>query len=420
MKGLYTYLFILLLSNICKAQMTEYDFSNFLFPDLQRQTFRITPFVDLDYSKYGNSSRNSNFAGTISGNFNSFNFTRDKQSNTSIFCNLGLRERSTASSILAYDQIFFYFDYKRDNKIYIDNDQFLNFDFSFESDLARVAPSLEREVQFNLKTTPTLGYGRIEVVTDGWHAVALINRLDEEGLLLKELEQEEVTALGRKIAEIKNTRRVDFRHEEKYEREILLDYFVSNGLIDINDYRSITTLIDAWQFEDFITRQHGKTIEYGFEFEYDILDVTAFSIGQRFNSEAITIVFNSKKAKSLKKQIDHTLGVKGGFWNLSPLNDNDINKRNFYQIDYNFNYGYFLSARTNFNLRLNASALGFLKSSETQNSLSVNLRYNYYISPNYRFSIIGQVNTFKQDIRNYNFVNNERTHFAVRLDYFVY
>ena len=221
-------------------------------------------------------------------------------------------------------------------------------------------------------------------------------------------------------SEIKNTRRVDFRHEEKYEREILLDYFVSNGLIDINDYRSITTLIDAWQFEDFITRQHGKTIEYGFEFEYDILDVTAFSIGQRFNSEAITIVFNSKKAKSLKKQIDHTLGVKGGFWNLSPLNDNDINKRNFYQIDYNFNYGYFLSARTNFNLRLNASALGFLKSSETQNSLSVNLRYNYYISPNYRFSIIGQVNTFKQDIRNYNFVNNERTHFAVRLDYFVY
>ena len=101
-------------------------------------------------------------------------------------------------------------------------------------------------VQHSLTFAPKLGlgFGRIEDVTDARQAIYMLEALHKNGVLSRQLSNEEVVALAQKISSEKNKRFFDSRLHKIDEISAVDSFFVASKALSKNDASYFTALYD--------------------------------------------------------------------------------------------------------------------------------------------------------------------------------
>lgn len=253
-------LFLLLLCyGFITAQIDAYDISSYVTPDFSYSALSLSPSISgnsgsSNQKRFEARARSSFFHQKYSRQRISelnFSFTTENERSQSISDTT--RNWSTFGS-LAYNNNFFYKDRRF---ITLDGEgEFFHIDVKDTETEGFIAYS-------NLSLKPHWGMGRIELVTDAWHATAILTALKDKGLLTAEPDLKQIEALAQAVTAIKNNRVLDFRFERIYEMEQLAAYLGESGYVETDKFAFFAALNDAWLFEGFRNRRSGSTWQIG-------------------------------------------------------------------------------------------------------------------------------------------------------------
>ncbi len=413
MKTLYFFLLVLI-SSSAFSQLSSYNIADYLYPDVQRKTLMLRPIVDFNSSSSSiNGGSVSDFDGSIDLLGSDFMNSRKRQLRLSYNLELGFTARSNNNpSLLNQDGLYGGASATLTNRFFFKPKRFFEIDlsgsFGYDNFFRQFTTAVNRnEITADITIAPKIGFGRLEFVTDAWHAVTILEELQAAGCLSKDLDHAEITLLAKKISELQNYRDVDFRLERIYEFEQLATYLVSEGYMDAANYKSFAILKDAYDFEGFVTRENGQQFTAGLLLTYDYLDEN-FSAPrtQLSNTIAALVAYERNKAISVDWQFEQRYELQAGIRRFSPLTTEIVDQSNFIHLSSTHTLGYFLSQRTNFELDLNLRYDLFDINIQSTNNLTIWLspKYNYYLSPQLRFFANGFLAVFSTD--NVLFVNN--------------
>lgn len=255
------------------------------------------------------------------------------------------------------------------------------------------------------------GKGRIEIVDDAWLAVQILHILEQQQLIKRAIPANEIEDFANQIADIKNLRNTDARLERIGEYEDLVGFLVENKMVKEDDYRFFAYLIDAYQSEDFALRRSGREIKYGLVPEFNMIqkfsNETVNNQLRTNNSLAFEVQLNKYTPKNLQWQFDqfHEFRAQYGWRSLAfffdPTSSQNSNFSQFKDAQVGWSstwrYQYLPNQRTNYSLLFNMNGrvvYQFIPNSQLSlNRLlgifSSGLRfdYNYYFSPQLRFSL---------------------------------
>jgi hypothetical protein len=253
--------------------------------------------------------------------------------------------------------------------------------------------------------TPKFGFGRIENVTNAWHTKSILEILQRENLLLRELSHDEITTLAEEMTRIKNTRVIDFRFDDIYEYEKILSYLFENGIADPNEYKFFSVFQDAWRYEAFRFRSQGSTLKIGPESIFERYDLVLFEeIIHSHSLNAQYTVNRNKQDWFFGYQLEVNYGKQ-----FSNYSRNSV-------VSYastSVTIGNYLSSRTYAELTANYFANHILEESrDFESNLFVRGRVEYFISP--RFKLDWVVN---YDLFNTTFQNGKRLFVNIGADY---
>jgi len=234
-----------------------------------------------------------------------------------------------------------------------------------------------------------VGFGRMESLRDVVHISRIFDLLKQDGVLLKELTEEDLFAITDTVALLKNKRFFDFRLQRIRELESLLNVLYEMGYIANDDFRTAVILADAYDYE-----QVSQLFETGQSMEFLIgRDMQYSDQGGFFSSDDLRLTLSFLKSKvngkywlgrysaSTKLRYRRADDVSGGQdryivniglgyqWRYTPTNRVVFNWNN--RIDYDYD----LRKRT-------------LSDDIKSQGLSVRSTYNisYYVSPEIRLS----------------------------------
>lgn len=101
------------------------------------------------------------------------------------------------------------------------------------------------------------GLGRIEPVSDLWQSYYILKKLESQGLLNRQLTDNDIFEFAQTATQLKNKRFFDFRLRKIAELETLDSLTHKQGLISDNSIGYITTLNDYWNFASIPDRYAG-------------------------------------------------------------------------------------------------------------------------------------------------------------------
>ena len=166
-------------------------------------------------------------------------------------------------------------------------DGYYNNNHSKETQEFSGVPDLETESTHKYTRTSLevgIGKGRIDPIGDVYLAIYLIEQLQRNNRLAKDLSPEETLSFAQHIAQVKNRRVLDFRLKRIYEMEAIDSFFVENQLITEADATYFTTLADLVLFGYFPDRNKGSLISLSFIPEYNISNInTPISLYEQKN-----------------------------------------------------------------------------------------------------------------------------------------
>ena len=393
-----SYLFVafllLFVSRDGLGQNASILFDNFEYPDLHRKTLVAQPSLDVFSRNYYN-NESSIFDLELTGSYSSIGNTRKKQTEVFVSFLTGYINRNDLnnyttdgffSQIRASHDYRFYDKPKRylrvrnyflgayDNPYffnYPNNNTNLNSNFSFFTGNEDISLTLNPEMR--------MGLGRVEIVTDLWQAMNILEVLKEENLLLNDINDQELVDLAKEIASILNMRRLDFRHETIAEQERLINYLIDHKIVDPLNTRFYPILLDTWNNERFVSRKHGKATEFGIDVRYDYnsLDLDRDTSNQS-TYFGFALAHMQHKAISKSWQLDQEYIIKSGLSNTNFLPQDAQTKALIANASANVTIGYYQSLRTNYRLGLNFET-GISLPNETVNPFYLD-RYYYNIS----------------------------------------
>jgi len=392
MKSILTFIAILVTVLPIYSQSVDYNLSDYVYPDIKRQTLRLSPRLDMFSSKFQSATNSSylNFDMPLLGTLTEY--TRKKQTDLFYSARVGYRgnaQDSDSNRVLDYGGQFDiesrwfhrpkrFFELEWDSRF--NSTSFLNSDNQFT------------ESNLDVSVSPQLGFGRVEIVNDAWHAVTIVEELKRLNALQADLSHEQLTSLANQISQLRNYRHVDSRLEAIYEIENLSKYLVDNGYVESDAYRTFAVLSDLYSFENFTFRRQGKQFTVGPEVTFDFLFPGITDLfRQSVSTYALKAEYEIDNAVNMDWQFDQSYKLKAGIWNFSPLG-NDVNLRHeFAEVSASYDLGYFLNQRTNMFVNAEAFYTMFRDFDTQAYGLTLTPRLVYYISPQFRLGVTGSV-----------------------------
>lgn len=250
-----------------------------------------------------------------------------------------------------------------------------------------------------------VGKGRIEPVTDARQAIYILDNLSKKGILERKLTNEEILALAKEIAIVKNKRFFDSRLRLIDEITEVDSFFVNNGLLKSSGASYFTTLYDYWMYGDRFERSAGLEFYAGLGGFYQ----------HHFNKQNENEPFRENRYQPLTRLTLSMTYEKpvNLYWQhsayLSLLGEYSIREANYYTDkkainkydDYAttltgyYKWGYYPTSRTNINFGIqellgwNGSKIrndGDDLTGSLNSETNVNLAIYYYFSPQLRLA----------------------------------
>ena len=410
------------------AQINTINFSDYKLPDLKRQTFDFSYNLQNFYNNinYTDSSvaknQNSNFnlINVFTPRYTYYKNTRKYQGyqygRLKINNNLSsIKILSDSSSNTQRTNLFTNsFRINSSNRFYFKEKYFwgagLDLEINHMSDIKKTfsdndnVKNINNSFQTQVSLPLSIGKGRIEPVTDYVHSIYIINNLEKEGRLERNLKTGELIKLTELISEVKNERFFDSRLKKIYELEKIDSFLNTNNLISDKDAVYFTTLYDNWEFAGNQYRYSGNRIYFYVSPQY--------TGGNYLSSNETDTIYNKNRRILLETGVNFSVYKN---LNLFWQRHFDINigtsameyltysdSINFHQrgkkIYTTINYGYkwYPNTRTNFNFYFSPAYAYTLydtvfpengKSGDHNFTLNLNISGYYYFSPRLRFSI---------------------------------
>ncbi len=398
MKKIIFSFYFLLFTGLCFGQLNNYHVSKYLYPDISRTTFSITPRINFNSrSSLINEKRSELNIYTQVYRSHILN-SRKKQCNNYFFLEPG------------YEAIKFEDDSNKrfhgglhfniENRYFFKERRFFEIELYNQTNINQqpfeLTPNTVQSFSMASNLSPKIGWGRIENITDGWHAWAILKLLEENGKLNKELTPEEIDQFGFEISKIMNLRNTDFRIENIMEFQTLMEYVVDADIIDKEDYGAIAILRDGFIFEDFTNRNQGATFKFGPELylqrtNYNLSELNFIS----YNNFALIAEYENRKAIKNIFQFDQIYTLEGGFWNFKPETQEEFNEFKYVEMDSRLIFGYYFNQRTNLSLAPYFNYRYFFDSEAFNLRTGFNLNATYYVSPRLRYNLSSQINLFQ-------------------------
>lgn len=254
---------------------------------------------------------------------------------------------------------------------------------SFESSLNSIG----------LYTSPSIGIGRIEIVTDAWRAYRMLEDLKKWGLLNREPTLEEIKLLTELHTARQRIRFFDDRYKLIEDIQILANHLLESGLANDENGILFTSLYDRWLYGVNDTRTSGSRWQLSFPISVgrsvtkanttDFKDLSVFY--------QVRLDYNKAKPINLKWQFDWRASVVGSYFENDFENEED----DLYSLrpEADISFGYFPNTRTSisFGSRVRYDIedwdqFEYLEENIQRAYLSLYGRMDYYISPQTRLS----------------------------------
>ncbi len=439
------------------AQIDSFHIAEYVRPDLERRIFAITgdavlynyssarnktplehkfylsPFLRLTHSKLQNSAKVQKTVSNTSSNSFRYNKQNNEIDTVAKWYNLNLDYEYNAN-VKKFDtkQQFFEMDYDID----------LAYSANRSKDQWKNDISRGRRLTSNLSITPYLGKGRIELISDAWHAKTMLRVLEKAGFLKKNITAAEIQAFAEQISIIKNMRNTDNRLEDIAEFETLCAFLIDHKIVSATDFNFFALLHDAWINEavidhnffssssgyglgtylslqnsgtpQFWYRYHGQEFKVGINPSIGITDYNYYSNSpnRTYANAALggVLAFNKYKAISDNWQFNQQqrLTVRPAFAGLlQQENIGSYNNNLIFELASSWLIHYLPTRRTNYSLaldarylyninntiiydRTNKSILNSTRREYGRLNLDINARMNHYFSP--RFNIVVNLN----------------------------
>lgn len=375
MKTTITLLAICLVYGLC-GQVQDFDYPTFKTPDTEFKLLRISPLASFSRSSNLNSTALRDFTARIDIDYFNQVLTRKKNSNFGLFTDLRYESsegdnNDFTATIRANDALQFYFKPLR------------FFEFEYEAFASYTRSNEDGITESNNRQSvliaPKIGFGRIENVRNAWHTESILKTLEGEGLLKKTPTKEEMYLLAEEIVRIKNQRVIDFRYDDIYEFETVINYLVENGFVDPTDYKFFSIFQDVWRFEAFTTRRHGSNLKLGLKTELTRSNFSPSSFSS--NSESYGITGEYEKAIS-KKEWQFVYQIRSSYGRIFVSNNDS---RSNFDASASYLIGYYPSSRINAEFDVGANYLNL--ASNDNLLLNAGLDINYFVSPQVTYSL---------------------------------
>ncbi len=238
-----------------------------------------------------------------------------------------------------------------------------------------------------------IGFGRIENVTNLWHAIRIVEDLDNDGVIREKatFSEDDIHSLANFITERNYTRSFDYR--KKLKQDIIgLRNSVLRDKVNFNNPLAYASLFDMWQNGVNTLRRSGYTFALGFEpgvkFYYNDINNSSNIV----NSLDLFVMtrFDYARALSKKWQLDLLVELKGGAYDVllsvEDLNNYDTeNLKPAANSKFNLSIGYFPTTRTGFQSSIALFGSVYSPDSEAENvyidqSFNFTNKLYYYIN----------------------------------------
>ena len=404
------------------GQIATFDISNYTYPDVDRRTFFISPALNFSDQYQENNSRSSfDFDCNIQGSYikNSRKFQQSKIFRTNV--SYASNEGDNQASEKYFDiEMFGYMS----NRYFINPKRFFELEFTGEAIYERQnieSFAINDYLSTRTLISPKFGWGRIENVTDAWHAIRILEELKKSGHLTRDLDSLEINLLANEISKLKNYRSRDLRLERIYEFKELAKFLVLNKICDESDYGFYAILKDAYDFEGFQNRSSGSTFTIGLFNNYRTYNTNIHDSGYQILHD-YGIAFEYEKFNPLSKDWQlsesYTVGIQRNNNKFSDFGG--FNRQWQGSLSGNVRVGYFMNARTYFSLgpRVTYSKY-FDPDIRSIRFLLYGYGY-YYFSPRLRFDISGSFNFSQFGIEFQNPTNRNSIFIRAGFDYFLF
>ena len=117
--------------------------------------------------------------------------------------------------------------------------------------------------RISLNMPLTIGKGRIEQVDDARHGLFILQALQKNNYLAREISEEDILAFAAHISELKNRRYFDFRLQKIWELEQINAFLQERGIIEEESIGYFAIVQDIWNFGNQPRRRAGSRFSVG-------------------------------------------------------------------------------------------------------------------------------------------------------------
>lgn len=435
MKQILIFLLVLFLStNLVLAQYNDYSLKDYVNPDYKRQSLdfdfggnvgnyslkqkasrpyyvyhsdnkgvNMNGLISIDYNRIKNSIRtqNSTYAGlSFGGQYDDYHYSYSYESQGGNPFDYDILNRRKEYDIRLYVNHNGYY--------YTNNKKFLLFAPSASLSYSHLNNKSDNETDESYNASDAVlltdgsfslgvGKGRIEEVGDARQAVYILQELQKQGVLKKDLSQEEINEMAQLITKVKYKRQFDSRIRLIQEITSIDSLLIEKGYVEKEHSAAyFTTLYDNWIYSR-INRSSGNR----------------FTLGVRPNiyyrnekTKTVYINRDNYTVKDTTKNFNYGVDLYAGYESEKPIN---LHWQRSFSTDYSIGwagsdypqheasyitalsvaYGiaYYPNSRTS--IRCNVSEridYGF-KNRQITSTTSLNFGMYYYFSPQLRLEV---------------------------------
>ena len=237
-----------------------------------------------------------------------------------------------------------------------------------------------------------IGKGRLEPVSDLWQSYFILESLNKDGLLNRELNESDIEEFATLSSQLKNKRFFDYRLRKIEEMKALDSLLHNQQLITNTNINYFTILNDYWSFANVSDRYSGSEIKF--------ISTPRFYSWSNKNSNSqndrdesffdITSKISFKNSKQINLFWERNLWCEVSSRNILDREEDTAN--DFLSGSIGFEYNYFPNFRTSIQSGLSVTARESNVYSNGDllkkwiNETYLHSSINYYISPQLRLS----------------------------------
>ncbi|MCB0653297.1 MAG: hypothetical protein KDC85_18630 [Saprospiraceae bacterium] len=380
-----------------KAQIDTFDISQFILPEISRKSLNFSGTLNGETRNNSSVINTGNYTSqNLQASFFYSNFESDPghQKITSGNFGVSLNYQNAAQDLngqavmdLLHNNVSIYYD--QTNRNYYTSKRFYgvsanlslinNFNSGVNNGNIRY---YDNTLQSSLNIPLTFGFGRIEPVTDAWHAVRILADFETLGLLDHDPTHSDIYEMAEVLSQLRYERIFDSRLGRIRRIGTLDKYIEKTGLVKEHNSTYFTSLYDMYEYGIQAFRSSGERLTFGLAPEVSIYmfneQIKTTSTGYGFFA-LVDYTFNYPIDQLW--QLDINANFKGGYtWDTNIFRDIGLYLKPIVSVA----LGYYPNSRTYFNSTLTAGGVyGTAFNSDGQFTVYSSIAGNmyYYFSP---------------------------------------